>query len=77
MRRAAALRAGQAPWLAQTGLVVRAPAISLAEAAARIDVSARALGAGYIAFFLYSFAIGVLAVILTFAVARRTPPAKA
>ena len=60
-----------------TGLVVRAPAISLAEAAARIDVSARALGAGYIAFFLYSFAIGVLAVILTFAVARRTPPAKA
>jgi len=55
-----------------TDLVVRAPAISLAEAAARLEVSARALGAGYIAFFIYSFAIGLLAVAVTFLVARKT-----
>jgi PAT family beta-lactamase induction signal transducer AmpG len=58
-----------------TELVVRAPAISLAEAAARIEVSARALGAGYVAFFLYSFLIGLVAVVFTFIVARRTPSA--
>jgi PAT family beta-lactamase induction signal transducer AmpG len=52
-------------------LVVRAPAISLAEAAARIEVSARALGAGYIAFFIYSFLIGLIAIVFTFLVTRR------
>jgi hypothetical protein len=35
-------------------------------------VSARALGAGYITFFIYSFGIGLLAVAVTFLVARRT-----
>ena len=57
-------------------LVVRAPAISLAEAAQRIEVSARALGAGYIAFFLYSFLIGLVAVIFTAMVAKRTPSSR-
>ena len=46
------------------------------KAAARIEVSARALGAGYIAFFLYSFLIGLAAVILTALVAKRTPAAR-
>jgi len=52
-------------------IVVRAPSIALAEAAARIEVSARALGAGYIAFFIYSFLIGLAAVFFTFLVANR------
>ncbi len=55
-----------------TDFVVRAPAISLAEAAARIEVSARALGAGYIAFFIYSFLIGLVAVFFTFLVTNRS-----
>ncbi len=55
-----------------TDFVVRAPAISLAEAAARLEVSARALGAGYIAFFIYSFLIGLVAVFFTFLVTNRS-----
>jgi PAT family beta-lactamase induction signal transducer AmpG len=37
------------------------------------QVAPAALGAGYIAFFIYSALIGVAAIVLTFVVARRTP----
>lgn len=53
------------PWVA--GL----PSGSLAEGAAVAGVSPAALGAGYITFFIYSFALGLLAISLAFMVAVR------
>ncbi|WP_235524297.1 MFS transporter [Caulobacter sp. Root655] len=44
---------------------------SLVSGAAKTGVSPAALGSGYLVFFLYSTVIGVFAVFLTFAVARR------
>lgn len=48
---------------------------SYAEAAGKLGVSPAAMGVGYAAFFLYSAAIGVVAIGLSIAVAMRTPPA--
>jgi PAT family beta-lactamase induction signal transducer AmpG len=45
--------------------------------AATAKLAPAALGAGYIAFFLYSALIGVAAIVLTFIVAARTPTAAA
>jgi PAT family beta-lactamase induction signal transducer AmpG len=47
------------------------PAGSLAEGAAKISVAPASLGAGYLAFFLYSSLIGVAAVVLTFVLVGR------
>lgn len=57
------------------GLLGGATPESYLSGAASTGVSPAALGAGYIVFFLYSALIGVAAVALTFAVARRTTPA--
>jgi MFS transporter, PAT family, beta-lactamase induction signal transducer AmpG len=51
------------------------PADSMAKGAASLDVSPAALGAGYIAFFIYTAVLGIAAVILSVLVARRPPPA--
>lgn len=53
------------------------PPQSLAEGAKTAGVSAAALGAGYVTFFLYSVLIGVFAVVLAFYVARRQPAVEA
>ncbi len=47
------------------------PPESLATGAATASVSPAALGAGYATFFIYSFAIGLVAIALAFMVARR------
>lgn len=47
------------------------PPDSLATGAANVGVSPAALGAGYATFFMYSFAIGLVAIALAFMVARR------
>ena len=57
-----------------TGLFGRATPNAFVTGAAEAGVTPAALGAGYVVFFLYSALIGVLAVVLTFAVVRRTPP---
>jgi MFS transporter, PAT family, beta-lactamase induction signal transducer AmpG len=49
------------------------PPEAFAGAMAKSQVTPAALGAGYLVFFLYSSAIGVVAVILAFMVARRQP----
>lgn len=49
------------------------PAGSLVEGAAKSGVTPAGLGAGYVAFFLYSTVIGVFAIVLAFYVARRQP----
>src|SRR5690606_10760487 len=53
------------PWVANL------PAGSLAEGAAVAGVSPAGLGAGYITFFIYSFALGLLAIVLAFMVVVR------
>ena len=53
---------------------------SYAAGAKTAQVAPAALGAGYIAFFIYSALIGVAAIVLTFMVVARTPaqaPARA
>lgn len=55
------------------GLFNNLPPESLGGAGAKIGVSAQAMGAGYLTFFVYSALIGVVAIILTFAVAIRQP----
>ena len=45
---------------------------ALVSGAAKTGVSPAALGSGYMVFFLYSTLIGVFAIGLTFAVARKT-----
>ncbi len=52
-------------------LFERLPAEALASGAAKAGVSPAALGAGYLVFFLYSAAVGVLAIVLAFLVAAR------
>jgi len=49
------------------------PPDSFAAGAAKGGVSPAALGAGYIAFFVYSFALGLVGVVLTAIVVRRRP----
>ncbi|MDP3661172.1 MFS transporter [Phenylobacterium sp.] len=58
------------------GLFTGLPPETFAAAAAKSQVSAAALGAGYVSFFFYSAAIGVAAIVLVFMVARRQPPAQ-
>ncbi|MEY3666545.1 MAG: hypothetical protein RL572_85, partial [Pseudomonadota bacterium] len=48
------------------------PAESLVGGAQVAGVSAHALGAGYMSFFVYSFVLGLLAIALAFLVARQT-----
>jgi PAT family beta-lactamase induction signal transducer AmpG len=56
-----------------TGLFAATTPESYLAGAAKTGVAAAALGAGYVTFFLYSALIGVLAVVLTVMVFRRTP----
>ena len=51
--------------------LIGAPSSTLGAAAAKLDVSASALGAGYAGFFIYSFAIGLIAIVLAWLVATR------
>ena len=51
------------------------PAEAFAGAMAKSSVTPQALGAGYLVFFLYSSAIGIVAIVLAFMVAARQPPA--
>jgi PAT family beta-lactamase induction signal transducer AmpG len=54
-----------------TRLFANAPPEAFASAMERSGVAPAALGAGYVVFFLYSTAIGIVAVILTWMVASR------
>ncbi len=54
-------------------LVAQLPPESLASGAAKAGVTPAALGAGYIAFFIYSFVIGLVGLALTAIVAARRP----
>ena len=63
------------PTAALGALLGPIPAGGLAEAALKSGVSATGLGAGYIAFFLYSAVLGGLGVALALAVAAREGPA--
>jgi len=53
------------------GLFTRLPPESFTAAGAKLGVSAQALAAGYTAFFIYTALIGVVAIMLSFAVAAR------
>jgi PAT family beta-lactamase induction signal transducer AmpG len=53
------------------GLFARLPAGALAEGAAKAAVAPASLGAGYLAFFLYSTLLGLVAIALVLLVARR------
>jgi PAT family beta-lactamase induction signal transducer AmpG len=61
---------GGAP-AAMMPLFANLPPESLAQGAATAGVSPAALGAGYATFFIYSIAIGMVAIMLAFIVARR------
>ncbi|WP_367118723.1 MFS transporter [Phenylobacterium sp.] len=69
---AAAADAG-GPMAGLKALFAGMPPDAFAGAMAKSQVTPGALGAGYLVFFLYSSLIGVVAVFLAFAVARRTP----
>ena len=62
---------GSGPFAPLRGLFTRLPQGSLVEGAATSGVTPAALGAGYVAFFLYSTVIGVFGVVLAFIVARK------
>jgi PAT family beta-lactamase induction signal transducer AmpG len=51
--------------------LIAAPSPALGAAATKLGVSAPALGAGYAGFFIYSFAIGLIAIVLAWLVAKR------
>jgi len=55
------------------GLFAGAPPQTFAEAVIKSGVSAASLGAGYMTFFFYSAGIGVIGIVLAFAVAMRQP----
>ncbi|WP_334160866.1 AmpG family muropeptide MFS transporter [Phenylobacterium sp.] len=55
------------------GLFAALPPEAYAEGAAKSAVTPAALGSGYVVFFLYSTAIGVVAIVLAFIVAARQP----
>mgnify|MGYP003649963121 CR=1 FL=1 len=67
---ARAAETGGAP-AAMMPLFANLPPESLAQGAATAGVSPAALGAGYATFFIYSIAIGMVAIVLAFIVARR------
>jgi len=66
----AAFSAQAGGYAAPLKTLISEPSASLAAAAAKLGVSAPALGAGYIGFFLYSFAIGLVAIVLAWMVRR-------
>ncbi|HEY8615410.1 AmpG family muropeptide MFS transporter [Phenylobacterium sp.] len=55
------------------GLFGRLPADAYVDGAAKSGVTPAALGSGYIVFFLYSAAVGIVAIVLAFVVAARQP----
>ncbi|PVM85132.1 AmpG family muropeptide MFS transporter [Caulobacter radicis] len=59
------------------GLFARTPPETFAAAGAKLGVSGQAMGAGYVAFFIYTALIGVAAIILSFLVAARQPKVQA
>ena len=69
----ASARAAEAggPFSSLMSLFNHLPAGSLVEGAATSGVSPQALGAGYVVFFLYSFVIGLFAIVLAFIVAAK------
>jgi PAT family beta-lactamase induction signal transducer AmpG len=67
----AALNAQAGGFAAPLKSLIGDPSASLAAAAARLGVAPQALGAGYIGFFLYSFAIGLIAIGLAWMVRKR------
>jgi PAT family beta-lactamase induction signal transducer AmpG len=48
------------------------PAGALVQGAAKLGVSAPALGAGYVVFFVYTFIAGLSGIVVTYIVVRRT-----
>jgi PAT family beta-lactamase induction signal transducer AmpG len=67
----ARLAAPGGPFSSLTGLFSELPPVSFAAGAATLGVSAPALGAGYLVFFLYSCLIGLAALVLAVVIARR------
>jgi PAT family beta-lactamase induction signal transducer AmpG len=65
------------PLAALKALFVRTPPETFAAAGAKLGVSGQAMGAGYVAFFIYTALIGVAAIILSFLVAARQPKVQA
>ncbi len=59
------------------GLFAGIPPQTFASALEKSHVSPAALGSGYVVFFVYSAALGILGVVLTFVVAARTAKAPA
>ncbi|MCC6914773.1 MAG: MFS transporter [Rhodospirillaceae bacterium] len=47
------------------------PPEALAKGAAAIEVSSASLGAGYVSFFIYTFLVGIVAIVLTWILVRR------
>jgi PAT family beta-lactamase induction signal transducer AmpG len=47
------------------------PPEAMAKGAAAIDVSSASLGAGYVSFFIYTFLVGIVAIVLTWILVRR------
>ena len=72
---AAAADAGGA-FAAFKPLFANLPAETFASAVEKSGVSAAALGAGYVTFFIYSALIGLIGIALAFAVARLNPQPK-
>jgi len=73
---AAASAASGGPASALSGLFARTPPEAFAGAVEKAQVPAAALGAGYVTFFLYSAAVGVIGIVLAFLVAARQPRAE-
>jgi PAT family beta-lactamase induction signal transducer AmpG len=67
----ARLAAPGGPLAGLTGLFSGLPPASFAAGAADLGVSAAALGAGYLVFFLYSCVVGLVALVLALVIARK------
>ncbi len=65
------------PLGALKALFARLPPETFAAAGAKLNVSGAAMGAGYVAFFVYTALIGVVAIALSFLVAARQPKVQA
>ncbi len=66
---------GAGPLSALKGLFLRLPPESYATAMEKSQVTAAALGTGYMVFYLYSTLIGVFSIVLSFMIAGRQPQA--
>lgn len=64
------------PMAALKAMFAGLPPEAFAGAMAKSGVTPPALGAGYLVFFLYSTALGIVAIVLAFMVARRQPAAE-